>query len=655
MKSKVKPTQALLSTAALLTCMAPPLTAVAASNALLLPDATVTGRKIEERLSAELEGIGHHVEVIKGEELEKKGFVDLNKALEALAPGLFVSIKSGRGDYANVKMHGGSEVLWLLDGVRLNNRLYGSGYLDTISVKDIDRIEILKGGEGLFYGTDSQAGVINVITKSVTEKTTGDIGVSYGSGNYTDVSGSVSSTENGHGFRLFASHEQWDGYKLFENEIYARSGNTHPKERGYDRTTIGLKYEKRFDLGKGATLKAHVQRNTGDFDFMRPNEDSAVNSRVEDVQFIKWDHDVSDTFSYYVKAFNHRWWTDYTRQLLDGTFRNNESVWGYEDRGINIMASQYFGEHELLFGIDYQNYWAKDEVWIIDKDRENSSAVFAQFLPYLAFSPETRISIGARYNETEENEITVYNFSIRTPLVAGVNFRGVAGTSFGLPTAEQLYLNDGGTVGNPDLNPEESTNVDVGLEGSFSAFTWELGYFYQRIEDAISYTSDWSTFENAEGKTRIDGFEFQLGTQPINGFSMLFSATTVDARSSGSSQQLARTPEFVAKANLMYRDPSDQYGVDISARYVGDMVQRGLSAYDPFKDEIDYGHYTVVDLSGFYAFGADLSHSISLRLDNLFDENYASGVNRATVNADQFVYETIGLPFTVTASYSYKF
>ncbi len=645
----------ILSILALLICFAPPFPATGASNALLLPDTTVVGRKIEERLSAELEGIGHHVEVISGEALEKKGFVDLNQALEALAPGLFVSVKSGRGDYANVKMHGGSEILWLLDGVRLNNRLYGSGYVDTISIQAIDRIEILKGGEGLFYGTDSQAGVINVITKRVTENTTGDIGVSYGSWDYTDVSGSISSTVNGHGFRLFASHEEWDGYQLYKDKVYTRFGNDNPKDRGYDRTTIGMKYEKRFDLGKGATFKAHIQRNTGDFDFARANEDKAVNSRVEDVQFIKWDHDVTDTFSYYIKAFNHRWWTDYTRQRLDGTFKYNGAVWGYEDRGINIMGSKYFGQHELLFGVDYQNYWAKDDVWRIAKKEENSTAVFAQFLPYLSFSPETRMSFGARYNKTQENDITIYNFSIRTPLFAGIYFRGVAGTSFGLPTAEQLYLDEDGSVGNPNLKPEESINVDVGLEGSYSMFSWEVGYFYQRIEDAISYTSDWSTFENAKGKTIIDGFEFQVATQPIKGVAMRLSATTVDAHTSDSSKQLTRTPEFVGKAHLTYRHPSERFGVDLSARFVGDMVYRGLGSYEPFKDEIDYGNYTLVDLSGFYSFGADLAHSVSLRLDNLFDESYASGLNRGRSGDDRFVYDTLGLPFTVTVSYSYKF
>ena len=625
-------------------------------SGVMLEEMTVKSRQIEERLSAELGEIGHHVEIISGEEIEKGGFVDLNQALEALVPGLFVSVKTGRGDYANVKMHGGSEVLWLLDGVRLNNRLYGSGYMDTISVKMIDRIEVLKGGEGLFYGTDSQAGVINVITKKVTKDVSGEVGVSYGTKDHTGVNGYVADTVKDHGFMLFGSQEGWSGYEPFDNKTYERSGNNAPEKRGYDRTTIGGKYEKHFDFSQGATLKAHIQRNTGEFDFARPNERMAVNDRTEDVQFIKWDHDLTDTFSYYVKAFNHRWWTDYTRQELDGTYLYDKAEWGYEDRGVNIMGSQLFtGGHELLFGLDYQNYWAKDDVWHIAENEENSTAVFAQFRPTLAFSPETKLSFGARYNRTEENDITIYNFSIRTPLFAGIYLRGTAGTSFGLPTAEQLYLDEDSSWGNPNLKPEKSINADFGFEGQFSIFNWEAGYFYQRIEDAISYTADWTSFKNSDIDTIIDGFEFQLATKPINGFSLFTSATTVDAHNNKNATQLDKTPEYMLKANLRYRHNSNRFGMDLTTRYVGDIVQSGYGAYDPYKNKIEYGNYFLADVSGFYSFGMNLRHTVTLRLENIFDKKYASQVSRASLGGDKFVYETLGMPFAATLSYSFKF
>ncbi len=328
---------------------------------------TVVGRRIEERLSSELAQYGHSVEIIEGKTLEQGGFVDLQSALGALVPGLFLTVASGRGDYSTAKLHGSDDILWMLDGVRLNNRLYGGSYIDRISIKMIDRIEVLKGGEGLFYGTGAQSGVINIITKKVSEKPSGQIGASCGTHHYRDVYGDVSSTAHGHGVMAFGSYDGWKGYAPFDDWAYTRAGNPNRPDRGYDRGMFGGKYEYRFDeLGEGATFKFHIQRNIGSFDYARINELMASNDRTEDIQFIKWDHDITENFSYYIKAFNHRWWTDYTRQRLDGSYIYNDSEWGYEDRGINVMGSwQFIENHEIIFGYDYQNYWAKDEVWNI--------------------------------------------------------------------------------------------------------------------------------------------------------------------------------------------------------------------------------------------------------------------------------------------------
>ncbi len=44
-------------------------------------------------------------------------------------------------------------MLWLVDGVRINNRLYGGTTpLDTIPASMVERIEVLYGGQALFYG-----------------------------------------------------------------------------------------------------------------------------------------------------------------------------------------------------------------------------------------------------------------------------------------------------------------------------------------------------------------------------------------------------------------------------------------------------------------------------------------------------------------------
>lgn len=52
----------------------------------------------------------------------------------------------------------------LVDGILLNVR---TGYydLDRINIADVERIEVVRGGGAVLYGSDATGGVINIITK----------------------------------------------------------------------------------------------------------------------------------------------------------------------------------------------------------------------------------------------------------------------------------------------------------------------------------------------------------------------------------------------------------------------------------------------------------------------------------------------------------
>jgi outer membrane receptor protein involved in Fe transport len=62
----------------------------------------------------------------------------------------------------------GNRVLFLVDGVPMNNSTYRPGpgqYLATIDPEMIDRIEVVRGPASVMYGSDAQGGVVNVITR----------------------------------------------------------------------------------------------------------------------------------------------------------------------------------------------------------------------------------------------------------------------------------------------------------------------------------------------------------------------------------------------------------------------------------------------------------------------------------------------------------
>jgi outer membrane cobalamin receptor len=69
------------------------------------------------------------------------------------------------------------------------------------------------------------------------------------------------------------------------------------------------------------------------------------------------------------------------------------------------------------------------------------------------------------------------------------------------------------------------------------------------------------------------------------------------------------------------------------------------------------GNYAVVDLAGRYFLDAQRRHRFNVRLENLFDADYATGNGRAFPDAGGAAYLTTirGVPFTLHASYTFAY
>ena len=128
-------------------------------------------------------------------------------------------------------------------------------------------------------------------------------------------------------------------------------------------------------------------------------------------------------------------------------------------------------------------------------------------------------------------------------------------------------------------------------------------------------------------------------------------STTAEAQ--GSSDQIVGVPESTLKLGLTYTAESAPFEFNMSLVRIGDLydsVGGGIG-------RVEHGGYTIVDLSGAYYFGDDGKHRLGLRLENAFDEEYASSVGRATtdVGGTSYAYENLGTPQTVHVSYAYRY
>jgi len=100
---------------------------------------------------------------------EKIRFVKLTTDALATEVGVFLQQTTPGQGAAIIRGLKGSEVLHIVDGMRLNNAIFRNAptqYLALISPATVERIEIIRGSPTSLYGSDAVGGVLQVITRT---------------------------------------------------------------------------------------------------------------------------------------------------------------------------------------------------------------------------------------------------------------------------------------------------------------------------------------------------------------------------------------------------------------------------------------------------------------------------------------------------------
>ena len=639
----------------------------------------VWGTQIEETIPQDLSRYGYRVELITAEEIQERGFDDVTQALQMLVPGLHVRPKNGPFDYFDASLQGSrnAEILWLIDGVRINNRLYGgTPPLDTIPANMVERIEVLKGGQGIFYGTQAVGGVVNIVTKSFQDEPDGSVSAGLHSNEGYGANAYYRAGRGNHQFVAYASKDEADGYRPYRDEEIQPSATD--RERGYDVGMLGLKYA--FNATDNSRLSFHYQHTDADLDFMQAYLNyETVNARDEDIFTLKYDWQVNDNVGLFVKAYQHYWDTGYTQinNTLDGAGNvtgelevvNDYAYWGYEDYGLNAMAMLDFGgSFDYVLGFDHQNFSGEDEVWRIGDLEEEVNAVFGQIRTTPELWQNTTLAFGLRRNEPSNSEAsTVWTISGQHDFTESLYLRGSVGTSFRLPDAESLFLNeyydddadgipDDGyfAIGNPNLKPEKSENINLAIGGNRGDFSYELIAYNREITDYIdSYVPiliegvEGETFVNSNDEVEVDGIELITSFAFNQSWSASLSYNDSDSDLNGDGIQLTGIPETELKLRADYTSQRYPLGVSITVDHVGRINAR---------QGVERGNYTVADLSGYYYWGAGQEHQVVVRLENLTDAVYASRVDSGALDTGgSFIYDNLGMSRTIHATYTRRF
>jgi iron complex outermembrane recepter protein len=152
---------------------------LAANGDAVLEEIVVTAQKREQNL----QDVPISVQVVSGKFLDDRNINQMSE-LTKVSPGFSFaesSSDSGKGMMIRgVGSHSFSRGMDQSVGVVVDNVIASSTSSALKDMSDVERIEVLRGPQGMLFGKNSSAGLLNIVTKGPSEELTYGMGASYG-------------------------------------------------------------------------------------------------------------------------------------------------------------------------------------------------------------------------------------------------------------------------------------------------------------------------------------------------------------------------------------------------------------------------------------------------------------------------------------------
>jgi len=223
-------------------------------------------------LALELAQFGTQVQLITSEEIATGGFTNFGEAAAGLIRGANIGYSPDEGEFT-IRIDGGTDrdTLLMVDGVPYFDRSSPSEDLwpaTAIDPRQIESVEIYRGGQSLYFGSNGGLGVVSVRTKQPTGESGGDLGVYYGSFKTREIYGNYPFplTEDGaHSVLVFGRSYHSEAHTLFDQDAYGDNvfalGGF--QEFPYDFNSLGIKYL--WQIDSSTELRLGASYTTVDF------------------------------------------------------------------------------------------------------------------------------------------------------------------------------------------------------------------------------------------------------------------------------------------------------------------------------------------------------------------------------------------------------
>jgi outer membrane receptor for ferrienterochelin and colicins len=286
------------------------------------------------------------IEVISGEELDEKGNMKPGdiRMLLAESTGIQTQQTSATSSNASIRIQGldGKYTQIIRDGFPLYSGFSGGLGLLQIAPLDLRQVEVIKGSSSTLYGGGAIAGLVNLISKTPTDKRQLNLLLNGTSALGLDASGFYAQKFAKVGTTIYAAYNHGAPYDPAGIDLTAI-----PK---FDRFTLNPKLFVYFN--NRTTLTAGVN--------------STVENRTGgDLHYIKGDRDAQHTYFEQNKTGRYSTQLSLDRKLSDYqqfTVKNSVS---YYDRTINLPGYRFAGEQLSTYSEANYSSKGKSADWVV--------------------------------------------------------------------------------------------------------------------------------------------------------------------------------------------------------------------------------------------------------------------------------------------------
>lgn len=557
------------------------------------------------------------VTIIGRDEIARARSTDIADILRFHA-GMEIGRAGGAGQPASLFLRGSNSdhVLVMIDGVKLNSATTGGAAWQHMDLAHVERIEIVKGPRSALYGSEAIGGVVNIITRRAEKGVQATVGTEAGS---FETRQGTASLHLGHG-ALRAGVD----VSAFATDAFPAFADADRND-GHSRRTVNGYLRGQFARG---LLEASIWDSRGHTEY------GVIESDPVTWDFLGFGQTKQD-FHNQTAALRAQWDVTGAWRTAVTLGRNRDEL---SQRGSDDFADTR--RHSVDWQNDFQfgdsNLLTVGASWI-EEDTQALSWGSGYDETTLTRSVYVQDSIGwGRHNlivaarHTRHDDFgshNTWNVDYGLDLTASTRLLVGAGTAFAAPTASARF----GYGANPDLDPETSRNVEVGLRHSISTGqSIALSAFDNRVRNLIVTEFDASFTPRNENvaRARIRGVEAQYDLQ-LAAWRLHLAAILQEPRDETNDQRLLRRARRSVSLDTGYRLGR----VDIGSQLLWVGPRMDADALTGARVETDA--YLLANLTARWQLTRDWH--LTAKIENVLDTDYELAAGYATPGRGYFL------------------